>query len=148
MCRAENKASNHRSAKTLSWPPAMRIHTRGAGNQDEWRRPLPHCPSSGRSALALEGAWRGGCRVSKHSPTILTAGRPVMCKKEKRKKKQSSDGWSAVQYLPWLEGQTPAALLHQTPPLWEAQPGKTNSPCHCSLTAQLELKCQCDGVQI
>lgn len=38
------------------------------------------------------GGWRCGCRVSKHSPTILTAWRPKMCKKEKEKKKKNPDG--------------------------------------------------------
>lgn len=84
MCRAENKASNHRSAKTLAWPTALQIHTRGAGNQDEWRRPLPHCPSSGHAAPTPRCGRRGCCGVSKHSPTILTAGRRKMRKKEKK----------------------------------------------------------------
>lgn len=66
-----------------------------------------------------------------------------MCKKEKKKKMDGalfniSPGWK-VKLLP--------RSCIKTPPPWEAQPGKTNPPCVCSLAVQQSLSRRCDDVQ-
>lgn len=89
MCRAENKASNHRSAKLhpgrrqRGFSHVEPANTASAGAPCHTLRPQ----AVQRRPWRAGRRWGRGSRVSKHSPTILTAGKPEMYEKKKKKKK-------------------------------------------------------------
>lgn len=112
----------------LSWALARRIHMHDTGKP---RRVAALSVTLSIVWPCSVGPWggrgRGGWRVSKHSPTILTAGRPEMCEKEQKRKVQMdgglfniSPGWKVKLLLCSCIGLRPSGRLSRK---------KTNSNC-------------------